>query len=159
MSCVAQMLILCQYNNAWILLEILMQPVQGCLCMVVQFQVVACNISCVCFVFHYFKSIKRWVHNAGCISCVTVSTRTGVHDFSSGMCIKGKLFVLANYSYVRLSESNVTIYFRLSLWYGPAHRLFVVSRVFLFQFTESICVWMKMLARFLILEGRMKPVF
>ena len=80
-----------------------MQPVQGCLCMVVLFQGVACYLCLVCVsCFIVFKSIKRWVHNVGCISSVTVSTRTGVNDFRSVMCIKGKLFVLANYSYFGL---------------------------------------------------------
>ena len=72
-----------------------MQPVQGCLCMSALFQVVVCILFRVCKAcFFVFKSIKRWVHNAGCISCVTVSTRTGINDFSSVMCLKGKLLVL-----------------------------------------------------------------
>ena len=70
------------------------------------------------------------MHNAG---CVTVSTRTGVNDFSSDVCIKGKLPVMLNYSYIKLSGSDVTICFRLSLCDGPAHLSFVVSRVFYFK--------------------------
>ena len=74
-----------------------MQPGQGCLYMEVLFQVVACNLYLMCVsCFIVFKNIKRWVHNAGCISCVTISTRTGVNDFSSVMCMKEKLFVLLN---------------------------------------------------------------
>ena len=59
--------------------------------MMVLFQGVACNLCLVCVsCFIVFKSIKRWVHNVGCISCVAVLTRTGVNDFHSVMCIKGK---------------------------------------------------------------------
>ena len=72
-----------------------MQPVQGCLCMMVLLQGVVCNLCFVCVSFFIvFKSIKRWMHNVGCISCVTISTRTGVYEFRSVTCIKGYAFLL-----------------------------------------------------------------
>ena len=51
-------------------------------------------------------------------------------------------------------ELGISVF--VSHCYGPAHRLFVVSQIFLtiFEITESICVKMKMLARVLILEGK-----
>ena len=52
MSCVAQMLILCRYNEMhgfyW---KIFMQPVQGYLCMMVLLQGVGCNLSFGCVSF------------------------------------------------------------------------------------------------------------
>ena len=67
-----------------------MQPVQGYLCMMVLLQGVGCNLCFVCVSFFIvFKSIKRSMHNVGCIGCVTISTRTGVYEFRSVTCIKG----------------------------------------------------------------------
>ena len=72
-----------------------MQPVQGYLCMMVLFQGVGCNLCFVCVSFFIvFKSIKRSMHNVGCIGCVTISTRTGVYEFRSVTCIKGYVFSL-----------------------------------------------------------------
>ena len=72
-----------------------MQPVQGYLCMMVLLQGVGCNLCFVCVSFFIvFKSIKRSMHNVGCIGCVTISTRTGVYEFRSVTCIKGYVFSL-----------------------------------------------------------------
>ena len=115
-----------------------MQPVQGYLCMMVLLQGVGCNLCFVCVSFFIvFKSIKRSMHNVGCIGCVTISTRTGVYEFRSVTCIKGYVFSL----------QTTHILFCQRAWfvshcYGPAHRLFVVSQIFvtIFEITESICV-------------------
>ena len=72
-----------------------MQSVQGYLCMMVLLQGVGCNLCFVCVSFFIvFKSIKRSMHNVGCIGCVTISTRTGVYEFRSVTCIKGYVFLL-----------------------------------------------------------------
>ena len=72
-----------------------MQPVHGYLCMMVLLQGVGCNLCFVCVSFFIvFKSIKRSMHNVGCIGCVTISTRTGVYEFRSVTCIKGYVFSL-----------------------------------------------------------------
>ena len=72
-----------------------MQPVQGYLCMMVLLQGVGCNLCFVCVSFFIvFKSIKRSMHNVGCIGCVTISTRTGVYELRSVTCIKGYVFSL-----------------------------------------------------------------
>ena len=72
-----------------------MQPVQGYLCMMVLLQGVGCNLCFVCGSFFIVvKSIKRSMHNVGCIGCVTISTRTGVYEFCSVTCIKGYVFSL-----------------------------------------------------------------
>ena len=72
-----------------------MQPVQGYLCMMVLLQGVGCNLCFACVSFFIgFKSIKRSMHNVGCIGCVTISTRTGVYEFRSVTCIKGYVFSL-----------------------------------------------------------------
>ena len=87
-----------------------MQPVQGYLCMMVLLQGVGCNLCFVCVSFFIvFKSIKRSMHNVGCIGCVTISTRTGVYKFRSVTFIKGYVFSFANHSYLILSESLVLL--------------------------------------------------
>ena len=69
-----------------------MQPVQGYLCMMVLLQGVGCNLYFVCVSFFIvFKSIKRSMHNVGCIGCVTISTRTGVYEFRS-VTVQSKRF-------------------------------------------------------------------
>ena len=118
-----------------------MQPVQGYLCMMVLLQGVGCNLCFVCVSFFIvFKSIKRSMHNVGCIGCVTISTRTGVYEFRSVTCIKGYVFYCKPLISYSVRELGISVF--ISHCYGPAHRLFVVSQIFftIFEITESICV-------------------
>ena len=96
-----------------------MQHVQGCLCMVVLFQGVACNLYIGCLSFFIFFKALHSDCKMQVVSAVSLFQHVhGVNDFSSDMCIKGKLPVVLNYSYIRLSGSDVTICFRLSLCDG-----------------------------------------
>ena len=57
-------------------------------------ELVVTYVLCVCRFSLFFKSIKRSMHNVGCIGCVTISTRTGVYEFRSVTYIKGNVFLL-----------------------------------------------------------------
>ena len=74
------------------------------------------------------------MHNVGCIGCVTISTRTGVYEFRSVTCIKGHVFLLQTTQLISYSVRELGISVFVSHCYGPAHRLFVVSQIFLYYF-------------------------
>ena len=126
-----------------------MQPVQGYLCMMFCSKVlVVTYVLCVWRFSLLFKSIKRSMHNVGCIGCVTISTRTGVYEFRSVTCIKGYVFLLqtthilfcqrAWYSDIKYTHNCV----RLSLLWASTSFVCGKSNFFftIFEITESICV-------------------
>ena len=109
-----------------------MQPVQGYLCMMVLLQGVGCNLCFVCVSFFIvFKSIKRLMHNVGCIGCVTISTRTGVYEFRSVTCIKGYVFSLQT-THILFCQRAWYCCVRLSLlWAGTSFVCDPVGRTLL----------------------------
>ena len=119
-----------------------MQPVQGYLCMMVLLQGVGCNLCFVCVSFFIvFKSIKRSMHNVGCIGCVTILTRTGVYEFRSVTCIKGYVFSLQT-THILFCQRAWYCCVRLSLlWAGT---LFVCGKSNFFYYFRNYRKYMRL---------------
>ena len=87
-----------------VLLEVLMQPVQVCWCIVILFQGVAYNIylgRLTCFIV--LKALNsEYIMYVGCVSCVIVSTRT----FSSDIRPTDKSVFLCSGPIIKKSYSS-----------------------------------------------------